>query len=93
MPIVENEELIRISVIGSAIMNETMRATRIHGSFHSAHEGYAVIKEELDELWDEIRKLKSFDDHSNDIALYREVIQIGAMALRFAYDITGVKIV
>jgi hypothetical protein len=44
--------------------------------FHSLHEGYAVILEELYEVWDEIRA------DQTDLAI-QEMIQVGAMALRF----------
>lgn len=44
--------------------------------FNSAHEGYAVIKEELDELWEAVR--------AGDVeAARREAVHIGAMAVRF----------
>ena len=36
---------------------ELHRASEKHSAFHSGHEGYAVILEELDELWDEVKKL------------------------------------
>lgn len=50
--------------------------------FHSAHEGYAVLKEEVDELFDAIR--------ANDFAHAREeAIQVAAMALRFIIDLKG----
>jgi hypothetical protein len=34
---------------------EYERAAARHGAFNSGHEGYAVIREELDELWDEVK--------------------------------------
>ena len=48
--------------------------------FNSAHEGYAVILEELDELWDAIK-----GNVSKEI-MRKEAIQVGAMALRFLND-------
>ena len=51
-------------------------------TFHSPHEGYAVIKEELDELWDEIKSGR------NDRGILQsEVRQVAAMALRFLVDL------
>ena len=42
--------------------------------FNSSHEGFAVLKEEVDELWDAIK--------SNDLsAAQKEAIQVAAMAL------------
>ena len=49
---------------------------------HSTHEGYAVIKEELDELWDEVKK-----KHPDPKRLLAEAIQIGAMAIAFAVEV------
>jgi hypothetical protein len=49
-------------------------------SFNSAHEGYAVIKEELDELWDAIK------GNMRPETLADEAKQVAAMALRFLTD-------
>ncbi len=46
----------------------------------SAHDGYAIILEELDELFDAIKK----DQYSTN--LKNEAKQVGAMALRFLID-------
>lgn len=68
------------------VLNELIRASEKHREFHSPHEAYAVIKEELDELWEEIRKLHSFDERST--ALRTEAVQVAAMAVRFLEDLT-----
>ena len=67
--------------ICKAVLIEYYRATSLHGSFNSTHEGYAVIKEEVDELWDEVKK------NGPSKALREEAIQIAAMAIRFCMDI------
>lgn len=64
----------------SQVIEEYESATRKFGPFNSAHEGYAVIKEELDELWDEIKGSQSVD------RMTKEAIQVAAMALRFLTD-------
>ena len=51
--------------------------------FHNSHEGYAVIKEEVDELWDAIKTNQRLPDQR------REAIQVAAMALRFCLDLCG----
>ncbi len=62
------------------ITDEFTEATNKFGAFNSTHEGYAVIQEELDELWDAVK--------SNDpVKAIVEAKQVGAMALRFMYDI------
>jgi len=65
------------------VMQEYMRATRIHGHFTSAHEGLAVILEEFAELQDEVFK------RERDVErLRKEACQLSAMAMRFIVDIT-----
>ena len=65
-----------------AIYDECESASMKFPKFNSYHEGYAVIKEELDELWDEI---KGEEDPER---LRAEAIQVGAMALRFLDNLT-----
>lgn len=68
-----------------AVRREINRAILLYPQpFNSPPEGYAVILEEVDELWDEIRKrhaLRSVD------AMREEAIQIAAMAVRFVVDL------
>jgi len=47
--------------------------------FASDHEGYAVILEELDEMWDDIKA-------ADPVAAHREAVQVAAMAIRFIID-------
>lgn len=51
---------------------------------HSPHEAYAVIKEELDEFWEEVRRKQTEHDPA---AMYAELMQIAAMAARAAVDV------
>ena len=68
-----------------AVEAELQRARAKHQKpINSMHEGYAVIKEELDEYWDETRK--QFIDRNND-AIWCELVQVGAMAQRVAEDL------
>jgi len=67
-----------------AICREYNEASAIHGKFHSVHEGYAVILEEMDELWDEVKK-KAINRDGKKMA--KEAVQVGAMALRFLEDL------
>jgi len=62
------------------IENEFYRASELYSNFNSTHEGYAVLKEEVDELWDAIKKSK---DGKLTAHMKHELIQIGAMAVRF----------
>ena len=67
--------------IAAEALFELQRAVSLHGPMNSAHEGYAVLLEELDELWDEI-KLKE----PSKSRMRTEAIQVAAMALRFVRD-------
>lgn len=58
---------------------ELERALTIHGEFRSVHEGYAVLLEEVDELWDEIKKKKSVRDNQK---MNAEALQVAAMAVK-----------
>lgn len=66
------------------VSEEVVRAVMIHGDFASAHEGYAVIKEELEELWTEIKKKKEARDPER---LREEALQLSAMALKFVLSL------
>ena len=69
----------RTAIIAAEMLKELNRANQLYGtSFHSPHEGYAVMLEEMDELFDEIRK--KHPDHNR---LREEALQVGAMAIKF----------
>lgn len=60
-------------------MAEVERA-KMHGEkFASLHEAYAVILEELDEVWDITRQKRR---ERSAVELRKEFIQIGAMAVK-----------
>lgn len=49
-------------------------------AYHSSHEGYAVIYEELDEMWDDVKT----NQHQ---AAVKEAIQVAATAIRYLIDL------
>ena len=61
-------------------MQEYHRARETFSPFQSTHEGYAVLKEEVDELWEAIKAKHSIEH------LRREAVQVGAMALAFVVE-------
>ncbi len=65
--------------------DELKRGRLLHAPFASAHEGYAVVLEEVRELEAEVFKRQSLRDRDR---MRAEAIQIAAMALRFAADCT-----
>lgn len=66
------------------VAEELAFATDTYGPFASAHEGYAIIKEELDELWAEVMKKPAV---RSKVRMREEAKQIAAMAIRFMEDI------
>jgi len=66
------------------IANEVKSAQQKYHPFNSNHEGYAVLLEEVDELWDEIKESK---DIKATAGMKKECIQIAAMAVRFIEDL------
>ena len=66
------------------VSEELDAALRKHAKLNSAHEGYAVILEELDELWDEIKVRQS---KRRPKKMKREAIQVAAMAMRFVMEV------
>lgn len=66
-----------------AVKSELIRAYTINGHVKSLHEGYALILEELDEAWEEIKKKPKNRDMKN---LLLEFVQIGSMAQKIAED-------
>lgn len=61
---------------------ELGKARRYHRPMASPHEGKAVIEEELDELWDEIKA-----DRGRTELARREALQVSAMGLRYILDL------
>lgn len=62
------------------VMSEYYKAVNKYGKFNSLHEGYAVIKEEVDELWDEIK------GQQRNSHVYLEAKHVAAMAIRFMME-------
>jgi hypothetical protein len=70
------------------VAKEVERSQAIYGSFASAHEGYAVLLEELDELKTEVWKRQRDYD-----AMAKEACQVAAMAIRLIIEIADQKVV
>lgn len=51
-----------------------------YGNFHSAHEGYAIIQEEMDELKAHVWMKQKNRDLA---AMRKEALQVAAMAVKF----------
>lgn len=72
----------RIEALMAEVVAEVRRAEAKHRPIASPHEGYAVILEELDELWEHVRA-----DTGRTPAARKEAIQIAAMGLRYALNV------
>jgi len=79
MPTVDEAKLDRIL---ADVRAEVFKASSKHKPINSAHEGYAVLKEEVDELWDEIKPDRGYED-----AARKEAVQVSAMGIRYIYDL------
>lgn len=79
MEILNKKNILKEITILNKIHSEYERANSIHPLFNSLHEGYAVLREEVDELWDEIKKKPS---RVNPNRINEEAIQVSAMAMK-----------
>ena len=73
------------SVFARLVDEELTRARLGHGDQKNLHEAYAVLLEEVDEFWDEI-KAKVPDR----VRVLQELVQVAAMARRCAEDVLKV---
>lgn len=59
-------------------------ATNEWEGFSSLHEAYAIVLEELDELWEEVKAEQK--DHSKIKHVRHEAIQVATMSIRLIFD-------
>ena len=67
------------------VINELKDALKVYPRMVSPHEGYAIIKEEVDELWDEIKPKPYI---RSNLRMREEAKQIAAMPIRFMIELT-----
>lgn len=68
----------------NAVRKELERAMSLHPPYHSPHEGFGVIHEEFDELWEEIKKHDKCDVARENMK--EEAVQLATVAIRFLID-------
>lgn len=75
----------RLTLAFNEIEQEIIRAKKMFPTdFRNRHEAYGVILEEIDELWDEVRK----NHKKGDLAAQRtEAKQAAAMLVRFMVEL------
>jgi hypothetical protein len=66
------------------VADELELARDSHPPINSAHEGYSVILEELQEFWAQVKRKRSERDPD---AMWAELVQVAAMAARTAEDV------
>ena len=85
---VQHEPSDGISGLLSEVSEEYVRALRVHGPMPSAHAGESIIREEYEELWDQVKLHSSKRDSQ---LMKRECIQIAASAIHFITDVLKMK--
>lgn len=70
-----------LHILAMQVLDEVLDATLRHGHIKSPHEGYGVILEEVDELWDHV-KANTVKSEDCD----KELTQIAAMAIKMSMD-------
>ena len=79
----------RLSPFAEMVRKELVAAREGNAPQNSLHEAYAVILEEVDEFWDEVKKKAS---KRVDSEILTELVQIAAMCQRAAEDVLGAAI-
>lgn len=73
-----------LQAVRYAVINELQNAMANWPAFNSAHEGFAVLLEEVEEL----KAWVFTNQKKRDLqAMYKEAIQVAAMAMRFALEV------
>lgn len=78
----------RVDAILAGVRAEVLAAAYKHAPMNSAHEGYAVIIEEVDELWDHVKADTGYTDEAMD-----EAVQIAAMGVRYVLDLSEADVI
>lgn len=73
----------RIDAVLEQVRAEVLAAGLKHKPMNSAHEGYAVLLEEVDELWDHVKHDTGYTEDAFD-----EARQVAAMGVRYIVDLS-----
>ena len=72
----------RLDAALRAVGNEVLLAQHRFAPFASPHEAWAVIREEVDELWERVKANDGRGTEARD-----EATQVAAMAVRYLLDV------
>jgi hypothetical protein len=75
----ENYEMLKSRAF-ELVEDELVRALSEHGPMKSSHEGWALIREEVDEMWEEVKA-------NRKVEAREECKQVAAMALRYLMEV------
>ena len=67
------------------VKGEALKASNKFGPYNSTHEGYAVLKEEVEEFWELVKESKQDGRLGNK--MIDELIQIAAVSIRMIEEI------
>jgi hypothetical protein len=79
---IESRPMTTPDTFAAMVACELAKAQETFAPFNSAHEAYAVILEEVEELWEEVRH-----KHKRQAMMCAELVQIAAMCQRAAEDL------
>jgi len=66
---------------------EAIRASEIYEPMNGPHEAYAIIKEEFEEFWDEVKAFSIPKGRDTRVNMRLELIQTAAMCIRTIKDL------
>ena len=75
---------VKLTAVLQEVYAEVTSAKEKWPPFHSAHEAFAVLDEERDELWEHV---KTNQKRRNLAEMRAEAVQVAAMAIRFALEV------
>ena len=79
-----NQAMADVDFILERVREEIRHALIKHRAYASAHEAWAVMKEELDELWEEVRA-----DNGYTRDAFKEAEQVACTAVRYILHLHG----
>ena len=77
---IHDVDLAPIQSVTNEVIASLIKAKSKHAAMRGPHEGYAVLLEEVDELWSDVKR----DDLT---AARKEALHVTAMGLRFLLDV------
>lgn len=73
--------------VADEVLKELKGAAYHFPPMRSPHEGWAIIREEVDEMWDEVKASKPIVGDPHIERSLQEAKQVAAMAIRYIHDI------